>query len=202
MAVCAFTSAFADKYTDQMTKNIDAVYKAATIEDLQKAVNIFERIGGAEKTKWEPYYYAAFGYVMMATREQDASKKDGFLDQAQVVLGKSAAVKSDESEIAALEGFIHMIRVTVDPPSRGQQYSMMAMQAYGKALGMNPGNPRALALMAQMQFGTAQFFKQEPTEACGTARKALAAFDGTKATDALAPAWGREMTEGLIKNCK
>jgi len=202
MAACVFTGAVADKYTEQMTKNIDAVYKAATIEDLQKAVNVFERIGGAEKSKWEPYYYAAFGYVMMATREQEASKKDAFLDQAEVALEKSAAVKADESEIVALEGFIHMIRVTVDPASRGQQYSMMAMQAYGKALGMNPGNPRALALMAQMQFGTAQFFKQEPTEACETAKKALAAFDEAKAIDALAPAWGRGMTEGLIKNCK
>src|ERR1044071_8640831 len=147
-----------DKYTEQMTKNIESVYKAATIEDLQKAVNVFERIGAAEKTKWEPYYYAAFGYVMMTTREQDPAKKDGYLDQAKAALAKATAIKPEDSEIVAMEGFIHMMWVSADPASRGQQGSTMAMQSFGKAVALNPQNPRALALMAQMQFGTAKFF--------------------------------------------
>lgn len=190
-----------DRYTEQMTKNIESVYKAATIEDLQKAVNAFERIGGAEKTKWEPFYYASFGYVMMASREPDPGKKDSYLDLARVALGKSSAIKPDDSEIVALEGFIHMIWVSADPASRGPQGAMMAMQSFGKAIALNPANPRALALMAQMQFGTAQFFKQEPTEACETAKKALALFESTPATSPVAPAWGKGMTEGLVKNC-
>src|ERR1041385_8432150 len=90
---------FADKYTEQMSKNIEAVYKAATIEDIQKAVNAFERIGGAEKSKWEPYYYASFGYIMMAVRETTPEKKDGYLDLAKSALDKASAIKADESEI-------------------------------------------------------------------------------------------------------
>jgi hypothetical protein len=192
---------FNDKYTDQMTKNIQVVYTASTIEDLQKAVNTFERIGGAEKTKWEPYYYASFGYIMMAVKETDVTKKDSFLDLAKSTLDKAAAIKSDESEIVALEGFIHMIRVSVDPASRGQQYSTLAMQAYGKALGLNSQNPRALALMARMQFGTAQFFKQQPTEACQTARKALTLFEAQSGEITVAPSWGKGMAAELVKGC-
>jgi hypothetical protein len=57
--------------------------------------------------------------------------------------------------------------------------------------------------MAQMQFGTAQFFNQAPTEACATARKALSLFDATvKSENPLAPQWGKEMTAELIQNCK
>lgn len=193
---------FADKYTEQMTKNIDAVYKAATVEELQKAVNVFERIGGAEKTKWEPYYYAAFGYVMMTTREQDAVKKDSYIDLAKKALEKATAIKPNDSEIVALEGFAQMMWVSVDPATRGQQGTMTAMQTYGKAIGLNPQNPRALALMAQMQFGTAAFFKQAPTEACETAKKALGLFETSQPTDAIAPAWGKGMTEGLVKGCQ
>jgi hypothetical protein len=191
-----------DKYTEQMTKNIEAVYKAATIEDIQKTVNVFERIGGAEKTKWEPYYYASFGYVMMSTREQDAVKKDSFLDLAKTALDKASAIRPDDSEIVSLEGFIQMMRVSVDPASRGQQGSMMAMQIFGKAVALNPQNPRALALMAQMQFGAAQFFKQAPVEACETAKKALVLFEAPVAVDQLAPAWGKGMTEELLKGCQ
>jgi len=201
LALFVFTNAVADKYTEQMATNIQAVYKAATIDELQKAVNLFERIGGAEKTRWEPYYYASFGYIMMAVKETDGSKKDSYLDQAKSVLDKATAIKADESEIVALEGFIHTIRASVDPATRGQQSTMLAMQAYGKAINLNPQNPRALALMAQLQFGTAQFFKQAPTEACQTAKKALTLFDAVPKEPTLAPAWGRGVTEELVKGC-
>ncbi len=200
MLLCV--NVYADRYTDLMMKNIEAVYKGKTIEELQTAVNSFERIGGAEKTKWEPYYYASFGYVMITTREQDNQKKDGYLDQAKAALDKALAIKADESELFALEGFIHMLRVAIDPASRGQQYSMMAMQSYGKALGLNSQNPRALGLLAQLQFGTAKFFNQAPTEACETARKSLAIYQAQPEGLTIAPIWGRGMTEELVKGCQ
>jgi tetratricopeptide (TPR) repeat protein len=191
-----------DKYTEAMKKNIQAVYEAKTIADLQNAVNAFERIGGAEKSKWEPYYYAAFGYVMMATREQDAGKKDSYLDLALKALTAATSLKQNDSEIVALEGFVHMIRVTVDPAARGQQYSSMAFQVFNKAVGINPDNPRALALLAQMQYGTAQFFGSPTTEACATLTKSLEKFDNYKAESEFAPLWGRSMAEGMKTKCQ
>lgn len=191
-----------NKYLESMTKNIEAVYKAQTIEEIQSAVNALDRIAIAEKTKWEPYYYSAFGNVMMANREKDAVKKDGYLDLALASVEKAKAIKEDESEVVAMEGFIHMIRLTVDPATRGQQYSMMSMQAFGKSLGLNPENPRALSLMAQMQLGTAKFFNTPPTEACDTLTKALEKFETYKSENPLAPVWGKGMTEELKKNCQ
>ena len=173
-----------------------------TIEELQQAVNALDRVADAEKTKWEPYYYSAFGNVMMANREPDAVKKDGYLDLALIAVEKAKAINENESEIIAMEGFIHMIRLTVDPATRGQKYSGMAMQTFGKAIGLNPENPRALSLMAQMQFGTARFFNSPPTEACGTVTKALEKFETFKSENPLAPVWGKGMTEALKKNCQ
>lgn len=190
------------KYFEAMSKQMQVVYNSQTLEELQSAVNSLDRIGQAEKDKWEPLYYGAFGYVMMANRETEATRKDAYLDQALERINKAAAISKDNSEITALEGFIHMIRVTVDPASRGQQYSGMSMQAYGKAIEQNPNNPRALALMAQMQFGMAQFFKSPVAEACGLARKALEQFSAYKSDNPLAPAWGQGMTEGLLKQCQ
>jgi len=203
MIIAVTTWANDEKYYEQMGKQIQAVYTAKTMDEYQTAVNALDRIAGAEKSKWEPYYYSAFGSIMMATRENEGSKKDAYLDQALAAIEKGEGIAPNESELVALEGFVHMIRVTVDPASRGQQYSGLAMQTFGKALGMNPNNPRAMSLLAQMQFGTAQFFKQQPTEACATASKALSLFDNaTKPENPLAPIWGKEMTAGLVQNCK
>ena len=190
------------KYTETMTKNIALVYKAETTDDLIQAVNMFNRVGTAEKNKWEPFYYEAFGYIMLANREQDAVKKDAFLDQAKLAIGKAGEIKANESEIVALEGFISMIRVSVDPAARGQQYSSLAMQSFGKAVALNPENPRALALLARMQFGMAQFFNSSTTEACMNAHKALEKFTTFKPESPVAPVWGKGVVESLLKECK
>lgn len=190
-----------EKYEKAMQSNIEAMYQAQTQETLQQAVNSFERIGGAEKDKWEPFYYASFGYIMMATREQEGGKKDAFLDKADEILKKASSLNPNDSEIVALQGFIYTIRVTVDPVTRGQQYSGLAMQTFGKALSMNPENPRALSLMAQMQYGTAQFFKASTDEACATGRKAVEKFETYRSENALAPQWGKESALGFVKRC-
>jgi hypothetical protein len=190
------------KYIEVMQKNIMTVYTAKTIPDLQAVVNTFERVGAAEKTKWEPFYYASFGYIMMASREADLTKKDSYLDQADAAIKKASAIASNESEIVAIEGFIQMLRIGVDPATRGQQYSGLAMQSFGKAVGLNPENPRALGLLAQMQFGTAQFFGSSTAEACGTADKALEKFATYKPASPLSPQWGKEMTVELKEKCK
>jgi len=192
-----------EKYYEQMGKQIQAVYTAKTTDEYQVAINALDRIASAEKARWEPYYYSAFGNIMIATREKESSKKDSYLDLALTAIEKGKSLAPAESELIALEGFVHMIRLTVDPASRGQQYSGLAMQTFGKALGMNPTNPRAMSLMAQMQFGTAQFFGQVPTEACETARKAASVFETPEVSEnPLAPRWGKEMNLEVLKNCK
>jgi hypothetical protein len=195
-------SANDDKYTEVMKKNIDLIYKAQTLEELQQTVNSFERIALTEKMKWEPSYYTAFGYIMMANREKDGTKKDAFLDQALAAIEKGKAIKADESELIALEGFAYMIRVTVDPAARGPQFAGLAMQTYGNALKHNPENPRALALLAQMQYGTAQFFGSSTAEACATSKLALEKFETYHSSNPLAPQWGKGMAESMKENCK
>ncbi|MBI3482270.1 MAG: hypothetical protein HY015_04755 [Bacteroidetes bacterium] len=202
MAFSFIAKANDDKYIEVMSKNIDAVYKAQTADEIQKAVNAFDRIANAEKEKWEPLYYSAFGNIMLANRESDGAKKDSYLDLALSSIDKAKTIKPNDSEIVTMEGFIHMIRVTVNPAARGQEYSGKAFEAYQKALTINGDNPRALALMAQMEYGMAQFFKSPITSACATAAKAIEKFETSKPESQLAPMWGKGMTEDLKTKCK
>jgi len=191
-----------DKYTQTMQKNIQAVYQAQSIPDIQTAVNTFERIAAAEKTRWEPYYYASFGYIMMATREQDKERKDTYLDQAMTGIKKAGELAPAESEVVALEGFAYMIRLSVDPGSRGARYAPVATQILNKAVAMNSGNPRAYSLLGQMQYGTAEFLGSATTEACATLDKALEKFSTFASTNPLAPRWGQAATEKAKAGCK
>lgn len=191
-----------DKYHTAMLKNIDALYKAGTLAEYQVAVNSFERIAAAEKNKFEPFYYIAFGEIMMANTEADGAKKDAHLDLAVSAINKAKALKPNDSEVVALEGFVHMIRVTVDPQSRGQEYSAKAFNSFNTAVALDPNNPRALALLGQMQLGTARFFGSDTHEACATFSSAAQKFASFQSTDALAPQWGRAMVEQAKANCK
>jgi tetratricopeptide (TPR) repeat protein len=191
-----------NQYAEAMAKNIQTVYSSQSITELQAAVNTFERIASAEKTKWEPYYYAAFGNIMIAYREHESTKKDAHLDQAIANISKAKKITERESEIFALEGFVHLIRITVDPATRGQQYSGLAMQTLGRALSLNPENPRALALIAQTQYGTAKFLGSSTTEACTTNTAALEKFATFKSENPLAPKWGKAMAEETENNCR
>ena len=191
-----------EKYLSTMQKNIAQLYEATTVAEYQTSVNAFERIAGVESKKWEPLYYAAFGYIMMSDLETSLTKKDEYLDLAMSLNEKAKTLAPAESELIALEGFIYMMRVAIDPATRGPQFAGLSMQSLQKAVAINNENPRALALLAQMQFGTARFFGSSTEEACKTGAQAIVKFDTFKSDNPLAPAWGRKMAEGLTKNCQ
>ena len=191
-----------DKYLKAREENIEVVYKSKTPDDLQRSINAFERIAAIATEKWEPLYYQSFGYIMLANLEKEASQKDRYLDLAFAILEKGKTLEPDESEIIALEGFAYMMRVAVDPGTRGAQLAGAAMESFSKALAIDPENPRALVLQAQMQFGTAQFFGASTDEACTNATTALEKFQKPRQDKALAPKWGKGMAEALKQKCQ
>ena len=145
---------------------------------------------------------AAANPTLSPVNEPGPAKKDNYLDLASADVQKAMTIKPNDSEVIALEGFIHMIRVTVDPQSRGQEYSGKAITAFNKAIALNPENPRALALLGQMQLGTARFFGNDSSEACATSGKALEKFATYQPPGNLAPLWGKGMAEEVKANCK
>jgi tetratricopeptide (TPR) repeat protein len=200
----SFIKGFAndDKFKAAMLKNIKAVYTADSISEYQQAANALERISQAEPTRWEPLYYTAFAYILMSGKEKDKVKRDAYLDQAMAAISKANGIAHDESELVALEGFAYMMRIPIDPASRGMMYAPKAMQAFEKAAALNPNNPRAVALKAQMEFGTAQFFGSGTEASCASNAKALAMFAADVPKNELSPVWGKEMAEGLSQKCK
>jgi hypothetical protein len=201
-ALTRFALADDGKFVEAMKKNIQAVYTAQSIEELQRSVNAFNRISDTEKKRWEPLYYAAWGNIMMANREQTPAKKDQYLDLADAAIEKAKTLQPGESELVALEGFVLMIRVSVDPAARGAQFAGQTLQTLNKAVQMNSANPRALALLAKMQFSMAQFMGSSTAEACANASRSVEKFAAFTSDNALAPQWGKGMADEMVKECQ
>ncbi len=192
------------QFEKAMAKNVPAMFQASDAGSLQSSINNLVRIGDAEGDRWEPYYYAAFGYIKMIAFVESGEEKDGYLDQALAIIEKGEAVKPSDSELEALRGYVHMMRVNVDPATRGMQYSGMAIGSFNKAIALDKNNARAHFLLGRMQFGMAQFMGGGNEDACKSFATAKEIFDSTeKDARSFAPSWGAESNEEIIAQaCK
>jgi hypothetical protein len=179
-----------NSYEEFMSKSILELYQADSVTKFDPLANQFNRIAKAETDKWEPSYYEALTHVFKSLRIKDLSSKDMALDQAHQALKEATQVDANNSEIIALQGFVDMMKVSVDPATRGQSLTPQIMEAFSKARKIDPTNPRALLFMAQMQIGTAQFFGTSIDEPCAMISKAEELFNNRKPSSPLEPAWG------------
>jgi len=202
LAVCQITSASSPKFMEAMQQKIGQMYNSNTSQDFVDVANAFERIAKAEPEKWEPLYYAAYSYINAGMRAETPEKKDQLLDRALELTSSELADKNEAGEFAVLKGWAYSIKISVDPASRGQEYSQKAYAQIGKALQMNPKNPRAAFMKASMDFGTAQFFGNDPSGICEQFVKAQELAEKEEMKSALWPAWASGAIGYYLQQCK
>ena len=195
-------SLFANKYESAMGSAIEKLNKANDASSFIDVSLKFERIAEAEKDKWLPYYYAGLGYVWSTQSIESTVEKDKYLDKAQTLANKADELSPNNDEIVTLQGYILMLKLAVDPATRGPEYSGKAMQKFGKATALDAENPRALLLLGRMQMGTAQFFGNDLTECCATIQKGAELIRKERKKSKLDPAWGKKMAEIFEKKCQ
>ena len=191
------------KYEKAMKNALEGLNQAATIEDFRQVANQFDRIGDNEKDKWLPKYHAAYAKVMMASMEEDLQKKDPFLDAAQLNLDAIEKMEHDESERLALEGFLIMIRMSVSL-DRGMELGMDCGMILNQAYTLNNQNPRAVLMLAQFKFGSAQYMGQDTSESCAMFDEALELFEQTdnKESEPFLPVWGKNLAQIFKQQCQ
>jgi tetratricopeptide (TPR) repeat protein len=190
-------------YENAMKKQIAATKTIQTAEESQAVTNGFIRIAEAKSEEWLPLYYAAYLQTVAAFRFD--VDKDQYFDQAMELVTKADKIAPNNSEITALKGYVIMGKLSVDPMSRGQEMSPLAMQTFGKAIALDKENPRATTLLAQMELGMSQFFGSGPEKACGLARVGLELFAKEEAKideNYLLPTWGKREADQIAAQCK
>jgi hypothetical protein len=199
----SFSFAFAsdEAYKNAMKENLDAMKNAKSAQEFQEVANTFERISKIASKEWLPLYYAGLAYINMSHMEQDKALKEPALDKARPFIDQAVALAPKECEVIVLDGYWTMMKMSYDPATRGQTMAPAASQLFSTALSIEPENPRAIAMKAEMEYGSAKFFGSSTETACNMFKKSLPFFDKAPVNE-LAPTWGKERAQYMADNCK
>lgn len=188
------------KFEAAILKGKEMIKNADTSTEYQQAANYFDRIAQKETDQWLPLYYQAQVLSFIGNDQTDKESKETTLNSA-LELIESAKKINRNSELLALEGFVQMLRISIDPATRGQTLSPVIFGLYGQALGMDAENPRALLFLGQMQLGTARFFGTGNDEACANVKKAYDIFEKQPDELTIYPDWGMSGAKSAMENC-
>jgi hypothetical protein len=198
-----------EKYTSVMLQRLAAMDTTRSVDGLRELSAGFERIAEAEKTQWQPYYYAAYnqvqsGYFLTQGSISGgmATTLDPIADKAEQLLNKAEALSKDNSEIFIVKKMIASLRMMGDPMNRYMQFGPIAAEALQTAKALNPENPRIYLLEAQDKFFTPEQYGGSKTEAKKLFETALTKFGTFKPATQLDPNWGREAAEYFLSQIK
>lgn len=198
----SLVSAQDSSFYKAMEKGLQMMQENKSLVDNQKTANLFDRISEKENQEWLPLYYSGLSHIYMSFSDSlNLNQRDGFLAKAKERAQKAADLSENNVEIVVLLGYIDMARLSADPGSRGPSLSPVVMQTFGKALGMDPSNPRALVMMARMEYGMSQFFGSGTEKACGMAAQSLASFSN-HISAGIEPSWGKDIAEQMVNSCE
>ncbi len=189
-------------YQQTMGKTLGEFAQAKTVEDFRNAGNKFMMIANAEPEEWLPLYYHAHCYIMMSFVERaNPEKRDQYLDEAALSVEKMVKLAPDQSEVFVMQGMLYSARLMIDPMNRGQQYSAMSAQSIGRALGIEPANPRARYMQIANEMGTAQFFGSDISASCEKAQQLFDLWDDYEVKSPLHPQWGKQQVADVLRQC-
>lgn len=188
-------------YVQAMEKNINRLDSAQTLSEVQELANNFDRIAALKTGEWLPLYYASLSRLREAFMQQDKSKIDAIVDQAQALADKADSLDPDKTEMLCLRSIIASARITVDPQSRGMEYGPVSAQLLDQAEQISPENPRITLLKGQAAFYTPAQWGGGKDVAKPLFEKALKQFAAFKAAGPLAPHWGKTLTKTLLSQC-
>ncbi len=206
IVLIAFSAIAEDaKYVKAMEKNIgliDSANSKGSSNAIQDANNGFERIVAANPKEWLPLYYQSFCEVMMGMRQTENSKKDEYYDKAEALINKADSLQPENSEIYVMKSFVTSMKLSVDPQARGQQLGMRSGMLLGKALQLDPENPRAYFLKGQGLLYTPEQWGGGKDKAIPVLETAVKKFEQFKPKNSILPHWGEARAKSALDEAK
>ncbi|HLG39521.1 MAG TPA: hypothetical protein VI461_07625 [Chitinophagaceae bacterium] len=186
------------KFISAMETNLRILDTASNASSFIALANNFDRIAAAEKTKWEPFYYAAYCYAVMAAFTPDKTKIDMLTDKADLWLQEANNLQKGNSEIAALFAMIKSLKILVDPVNRWQKLGQEVAGYLTSAKQQDANNPRPYLIEARIKFNTPEGLGGGKEAAKALITDAITKFGNFKPQSSIAPNWGLQQAESFL----
>lgn len=154
------------------------------------------------KGEWAPHYYVAYAKANLSYYEQDATKKDAYVDEAEAELGEAVSLLGKEDdEIHVLKAMLAQARMAVDGKNRWQTQGKIFEENLRAAKEVNEENPRIYYLMGTSKYFTPKAFGGGPKKALEYFEKASGYFANESTDNMEDPFWGKYANEYFIAQC-
>ena len=202
LAATIFTVAAAHAQTD-FKPVLQATYIAFdTSHDLAAKTEQANKLGLIAKKwpdEWATNYYAAYSKTMLSFLEQDGTKKDAYLDEAQSYEENAKRlIGKPTDETYVMDAMIANARISVDGRARYQKYGKIFSDNLDSAKALNPDNPRIYYLRGTSKFYTPKMFGGGKKAALPYFEKADGLFEKQSTDDILKPSWGKGANDYFI----
>jgi tetratricopeptide (TPR) repeat protein len=178
-------------------KNVQSSQK---LTDWQAVINQFERIAKVEATEWLPGYYAAYCYTRMSYMVEDSDQKDKYVELAEALCDNALKI-SKHDELYVLRAMIAQANMAVNGAVRWMKQGNIFSENIEKAKQLNPKNPRIYYLEGNSLFYKPAMFGGGAKKACPIYKQALEKFANFTPQSSIAPNWGKQPTEEMMRKC-
>lgn len=197
LVITSFTQAQTN-FEKGMTKAFE-LWQANKTDD---AENMFERIAKAEPKAWLPNYYIAQLNSIKSWSTKDATILKAQLDKAQNHLDLAMTKSENNAELLIMQAQILTNWVAFDGMTYGMKYGAKISELYGKALALEPTNPRATFCKADWEMNSAKYFGKDTAPYCKDIEASIILFDTFKPERKFYPNWGKERAVQVAASCK
>jgi hypothetical protein len=168
----------------------------------QEASALMERIAAAEKSNWLPNYYVALINTTEAFNPANKEKVPAMIIKAQDAIDNATLISPNNDEIMVVQAMLYTVILIQDPMTNGVKYTGLVMEQYGKALAINPNNPRAVFSKAEFEIGGAKYWGTDTKPMCAKIEKSIQLFANFKPETPFSPKWGLDRAQEALKGCK
>ena len=135
--------------------NLEAQQPSA--DDMLNQIAMLKRLEAMQPDSIATKHQLALASLNFAITNPQAAQTENMLAQAEQTISEMAQMKdADQSDLHTLRGFLLMVRIVQNPAQNGRKYYLDVLQAYEKALKLNPHNKLAQELQSKFVEGMKQ----------------------------------------------
>ena len=158
----------------------------------------FEQLYSVDKTNWLIPYYAGMTKSIMCLLKM--GDREALANDALLWVARAKSIEQND-EIYCAESLAYTAKLSVNPPLRWFTYEGKIKNALSMAKKLNPNNPRAYILEANIQHKLPYLFGGGCKSAKPLIQKAEWCLNNQTKANSIEPSWGIQSLVKLKKAC-